>query len=186
MRVFGIGLPRTGTTSLVAALDILGFRPAVHNPAGARTIGGCRAAADVTIACRYKALSVIYPDARFVLTTRDVRAWLDSSARQLERDSAGEMSADLDAPENWHRWFGREAYLALFGPRDFLREHWLAVYRTHDRQVRQHFRRAPGRLLAFDLCADRADAEKWRELCAFLGVAEPGAPFPWENRSVTG
>ncbi|WP_295888478.1 sulfotransferase, partial [uncultured Thiohalocapsa sp.] len=90
MKIFCIGLSKTGTTSLTEALKILGY-DAVHWYATKHAFrytddGGIDidwdfferhdAFADTPIARIYPQLDERYPDAKFILTLRDEDAWL--------------------------------------------------------------------------------------------------------------
>lgn len=87
--VFGIGLSRTGTTSLNSALGILGFR-SFHLPPITRIDGDdCSfvwpwwmnkydAATDLTVAAVFRDLNRRFPNAKFIYTTRDIDNWLIS------------------------------------------------------------------------------------------------------------
>ena len=66
---------------------------------------------------------------------------------------------------------GNQTFGGQLGDRD----HALSVYRAHDAEVRAAF--TPDRMLVFDV------TEGWEPLCRFLGVAVPGMPFPYINRS---
>jgi hypothetical protein len=99
-KIFGIGLSRTGGTSLSAALSLLGFR-ALHFPADSSTrreiishldrgnCGGLHlsilndydALSDTPISSVFRSLDIAYPGSKFVLTIRDESAWLDSCRR---------------------------------------------------------------------------------------------------------
>jgi Sulfotransferase domain len=79
-KVFGVGLSRTGTTSLHYALGFLGYR-SIHFPPPHQLrelLNFYDAAVDTPVACVFKELAEAYPDARFVLTVRDMDSWLAS------------------------------------------------------------------------------------------------------------
>lgn len=186
MKVFGIGLPRTGTSSLSAALASLGCLPSLHNPRDVAAIAACGAATDITIACRFAQLAVIWPDARFILTTRPSLSWLDSCARHYGAEMEREAACRRGTAEASGDWFGAEAYLRVFGARTFEPRAWARIYREHERAVARCFHRAPWRLLKIDITAAVPAHEKWAALAGFLGLAVPrdGLDFPHENRWV--
>lgn len=96
-KVFGIGLSRTGGTSLSHALARLGLK-AVHFPADADTrreivtyldrgasdplqltiLRDHDSVSDTPVCCVYRGLDAAYSDAKFILTVRDEEAWLRS------------------------------------------------------------------------------------------------------------
>ncbi|MBC6421767.1 MAG: hypothetical protein GDA43_03165 [Hormoscilla sp. SP5CHS1] len=82
MKVFGIGLSRTGTKSLTEALNMLGIN-VVHYPNDETTLQELIAGnyefsllnswdgiTDITVAPYYAQLDKIYPDSKFILTVR--------------------------------------------------------------------------------------------------------------------
>ena len=112
MKIFCIGLSKTGTTSVTDALKILGY-DAVHWYATRlafryvddETCDGIDidwsfferhdAFADTPIARIYPRLDERYPDAKFILTLRDADAWLASFADQFARGGLDPFSARL-------------------------------------------------------------------------------------------
>lgn len=96
--VFGIGLSKTGTTSLNDALDILGYR-AFHLPPIARAgadgtirsdwpwwVWKYDAMTDLTVAVLHRELRAEFPNARFIYTRRDMTPWLASCAKHFTRE----------------------------------------------------------------------------------------------------
>ena len=91
-RIFGIGMHKTGTTSLARALRILGYDSAHwKSPRWAKNIwremvSGERsptlerhyALCDLPIAILYRQLDAAYPGSKFILTTRAEDGWLRS------------------------------------------------------------------------------------------------------------
>ncbi len=179
-KVFGIGLSRTGTTSLTEALRALGYK-AVHCPLSIVALngGGLKlnaaiveqfdAFTDSPVARVYRELDQTYPGSKFILTTRPLDKWIGSmrrmrpsftlltllpKVRQLATDLCGKPS------------FGDERALA----NGFL---------NHDRSVREYFGPRIGKdLLVLDVSA----ADAWDRLCSFLGHKAPPRAFPHYNR----
>lgn len=176
-RVFGIGLNKTGTSSLRDALEMLGYK-SLHGgrletmvlaqkaidegkPMLSYLDPDLEAFTDVFGLTYYFFLAdVQYPGARFILTLRDLDVWLDSRRRHVEKNQqlkdAGEyrgefVNVNIDA--------------------------WATEYRRHEAVVRAYFADRPGDLLAFDL-----STEGWEPLCEFLGQPVPDEPFPWANQ----
>ncbi len=105
MEVIGAGFGRTGTLSLKAALERLGFGPCRHmvevpkhghgafrreamrkRARGEPTdwdavFGNYRATVDFPAANFYAELAEAYPEAKVVLTVRDPQRWYDSASR---------------------------------------------------------------------------------------------------------
>ena len=95
-KVFCIGMPRTGTTSLGHALTKLGYTVAgpfmmaddewdhdlIYEKAEDK-LTRCNAVRDTPWAVLYDWLDESYPDARFILTVRDCREWMSSMKRHF-------------------------------------------------------------------------------------------------------
>ncbi len=169
VKVFGIGFAKTGTTSLHAALSALGYeviRAYAHTwpPAEDQAFD---AATHEMIAADFEAIDLRWPGSRFICTTRDRVAWVDSMQRQLTyRRLAG-------VPVNP----GLDALLGAVHATSFSNQELLEAYDRHIARVRAHFTNRPGDVLFVDLCA----TPHWAPLCRFLGQPQPGVPFPREN-----
>ena len=171
-RVFGIGLSRTGTTSLCDALHILGYTP-THNPDPGPFFEGDfslfesehDAGADISVAAFYKELDEAFPGSRFILTLRDAESWLESVVVHF-----------VNLPKN-----------SAIGARGGVRErvygaHWpspeqfLSAYKRHISEVAHYFRGRTDLLVM-----DPTKGEGWDRLCPFLGRPVPGEPYPKSN-----
>ncbi len=182
-KVFGLGLSKTGTSSLGEALNLLGIRT-IHYPCDESTFAclrngryrlpileGYQGAVDIPVAPFYAQLDAEYPGSRFVLTVRDPQAWLRSV----------ELHWEL-MMEWWHQYpdfkrFQEFISACVYGSIGFSRDRFLHVYETHRRNVERYFGDRPGDLLVLDICG----GEGWEALCPFLGVEVPEAPFPHAN-----
>ena len=182
--VFGLGLSKTGTSSLGAALNQLGI-PTVHYPPDASTMkslseGNFRLAlleryrgiVDITVAPFYAELDRAWPNSRFILTVRDKSAWLESISRHwpLMQEWAAECSQfDL---------FTRFILEHTYGSCDFDLPRLSSVYDDHLAAVRDYFsNRRSNRLLEIDVCG----GDGWEKLCPFLNLPVPNTPFPHAN-----
>jgi hypothetical protein len=163
LKIFGIGLAKTGTASLAQALRELGLR-ARHDYrltlrmtaellAGRRPdVGSADAFLDWPRAVEaLPLLAAAFPDARFVVTDREVEGWIDSRLVHVLHSRVTGSGPWLDADTGgWRR--EREELMAAAGGLE------------------------PGRLLVFDV------REGWGPLCRFLGLPVPAvASFPREN-----
>lgn len=175
-KLFGIGLNRTGTTSLGQACRILGFAHAGFNPAmmqayESRNIPDIlsfaetyESFADWPWPLVYPVLHQRFPGARFILTVRETALiWFQSLCRH----------ADRTGPTPY-----REIAYGHAMPHRYKDRH-LAVYEGHNSAVREYFRNYPGTMV--ELCWEQGDG--WVALCGFLGLPVPDAPFPHLNRS---
>lgn len=184
MKVFGIGMPRTGTTSLTKALEILGFTPALHNPYDTMDIGTCGSATDLTVAWRFRSLSLIWPDSKFIYTKRDVNSWLVSIDRHYRQHYIDMDALQYDHPIYPKKWFQAEAVIQTFSELRPDREAFEIGRRRHEVGMRAFFRTRPGRLMEIDVTRDIPDREKWEPICRFLGVPAPDISFPYENQFI--
>lgn len=166
-KVFGIGLSRTGTTSLSEALGILGFS-AVHYPANMRDIETHEAAADLPVADTFEMLDATFLGSKFIYTVRERTRWLESCRRHWTRKQGNKLSA-------LHREFRERVY----GTIDFSPALFAHAYDRHERRVMKYFADRPRDLLVLDICGGHAN---WETLCTFLAVPVPPTPFPNTNR----
>jgi Sulfotransferase domain len=168
MKVFGIGLSRTGTTSLTVALAHLGFR-SYHFPRSREMIEGLDAATDTPVAAWFRELDAAYPGSRFILTLRDLPGWLES-CRALWNSSV-HLFDD----------FTCEIHRQLYGREDFDPATFATAYLRHQEQVQRYFAGRDRDLLLMDICA----GEGWDRLCPFLDIDPPATPFPYLNKRAT-
>src|SRR4051812_47108879 len=176
-RIFGIGLNKTGTTSLDAALEQLGisslhFGGQAAHDAVQRAIDESvplvsyldpryDAFSDIgLLSRRFKMLDQQYPGSRFILTTRPRADWIASRRGHVERNLAKKA---------------RGEYNGTFIVVD--EEKWTREWDHHHERVRAYFTGRPD-FLELDL----SDSPDWGPLCALLGIDVPDEPFPWANR----
>jgi hypothetical protein len=200
LRVIGAGFGRTGTLTMQAALEQLGFAPCYHyveviERRPGRNDGHLRAWVDLArgrramdwrwLLARYQAvvdfpmctfypeLLEAFPDARVVLTVRDPERWFesfDTLARSLHRMRFGRIFAPKLRATA--TIFEHLVKRRVFGGR-LDRAACLEAFERHRREV---VRRVPAeRLLVYEV------SQGWGPLCAFLGVPEPDGPFPHLN-----
>ena len=96
MKLFGLGLSKTGTTSLSSAFEILGFK-SLHTPPIINSKNGeinfqwpwwlskYDAMADLPVPYYYQYFDATYPNAKFILTVRDEAAWLRSCENHFDK-----------------------------------------------------------------------------------------------------
>ncbi|MFC4007309.1 sulfotransferase family protein [Nonomuraea purpurea] len=116
LTVIGAGLPRTGTSSMKAALDRLGFGPCHHmftimtDPARVdrwlplaagepvdweQVFEGFRSAQDWPASFYWRELAEAYPEAKVILTVRDPRAWYVSMRALLSNGPERDLPEDM-------------------------------------------------------------------------------------------
>jgi hypothetical protein len=191
-KVFGVGLSRTGTTSLTLALQILGYRCIhwPHDPTTRQELQSYYSGAapsfrlsiaeksdaltDTPSASVYRELAARYPDSRFVLTVREEAAWIGACDRFFS-------NVIENAYANWPHGPSVEYCQAvnrrIYGSIHFDAEVFLAAYTRHNADVVRYFSPHPDRLLVMDICSGQG----WEQLCPFLGCSCPPVRFPHAN-----
>lgn len=202
LAVVGAGCGRTGTQSLAAALEILGFpctngfvilergqAAAWHRALEGKhadwdeLFAGFRATVDMPAAAAYDELIQHYPDAKVILTVRDPHAWAKSVVATIWLPISLERSY-VYWP--WYRNFYRMgiAYRSRFF-RDV--DGGLASGAIDDLAVlAQRFvewnEKVKATVPAHRLLVFEAQ-DGWAPLCEFLGVPVPDVPYPRVNDS---
>jgi len=178
-KVFVIGLQKTGTTSLGAAIESLGYHLGggfrLNHPRGVPLplpiTQAKLAAAAQSFALRadafednpwpivFREMDRAFPGSKFILTRRDPGTWIDSMVRHFgaETSSLRTFVFGAGAPAG-----NETAYVCR--------------YQRHIDEVLAYFAQRPKDLLVINL----EDAD-WAELCGFLGKPVPLVPFPHKN-----
>jgi hypothetical protein len=210
MRVVGAGFGRTGTTSLKAALDVLGFGPSYtlsevfRNPrhVGFWESASCSAgegvnwegffagygvAVDWPACSFYRELMEAFPEAPVILTVRDPATWYESM-----RSTIYELRRVTTGPLPVRAAF---AFAGLFVPGVAgtvrLADHlvWKDTFdgRFEDRdyamEVFERHNEAVCRRVPPGRLLVFDVREGWQPLCDFLGVEAPDRPFPHLNET---
>ena len=183
-RIFGVGLHKTATTSLHAALQILGYDSA-HWESGnwardvwdemradgkSPSLEKFYAASDLPISILYKELDRGYPGSKFILTIRDEATWLRSVRDHLSYKNPYRWEWDVFPISN-------RIHQAVYGRKDFDYDTFRERYRRHNAEVIDYFKDRPNDLLVMR-------EPRWEELCAFLGRSVPNVEYP--KKFVTG
>ena len=171
-RIFGIGISRTGTTSLAVAMLALGVRTA-HYAFEASIFDRAEAVFDSPVFVDYARLDRAFPGSKFIYTDRDPRRWLESFKSKVLDGPL--RHRDLAAhPTNPHDEFTRRVYRELFGRVVDLHDRCLLdSYDRHREQVQRYFAGRDEDWLVLNLAKDDPD-EAWRRLCDFVGLWMPG------------
>jgi hypothetical protein len=194
MKVIGAGFMRTGTMSMQAALQLLGY-PCYHMQEVLREPGhlekwsdfvtgkdsmdwhslfhNFEATVDTPACVYYRELMLAFPDAKVILTLRDPERWYQSfvtlrkthdSLRPLSRWIPRLKKALHAADVLWNNMFNG----------CFERENCIRIFNEHNAAVQKFV--PPERLLVFQV------NEGWQPLCGFLDCEIPaGISFPHLN-----
>lgn len=172
-KIFCIGLPKTGTTSIHYALNILGFS-SIHNPFVLEQIKEYDAASDILIANNFSELDLQYPNAKFILTERKDEDWLKSCSKhypKMDDLMKGYPKEITDIMlKNRKKAYGVTQYDA---------EKFIQAYQNHNATVKEYFANKEKKLLQINIAA----GDDWGKLCDFLGLDIPNVPFPHKNQA---
>ncbi|KAI9496898.1 P-loop containing nucleoside triphosphate hydrolase protein [Zychaea mexicana] len=203
LEVIGAAYSRSGTDSLRAALDILGYRTLHAKVMLMEKVGrpelfedaydhpdkpvdwnylfdGFDAAVEFPAICFVRPLLEAYPNAKVILIERDADSWYESVKnnviKMLEVAEARELS---EHGTHLIRAF-EKLWLdgVLLDPK--LRadaEEVKSRYKAHNAWVKEHVPQE--RLLALKL----EEGINWDKMCAFLGKPVPAEPYPRINSS---
>jgi hypothetical protein len=206
LRVIGAGWGRTGTESLKAALEMLGFgrcyhafemmarmRHVRHWKALARgeqpdyddLFRGFQSAVDFPVARFYRELAARYPEAKVVLSVRDPGEWYESASKTILRGIPGPMRFVFSSVGRFSPNLRHGPELLDFMEETLFRGFFEDRYRDRDHMIARFIawneevqRTLPKeRLLVYEV------KQGWEPLCNFLGVPVPSRPFPRNNDS---
>jgi len=176
--IIGLGLSRTGTTSLCKALELMGMNT-LHGGGGLDWFQtglppmpqGIDAIIESPLARWFRAADAAYPDARFILTMRAKDQWLASVKWWLHRSPT---------PKPGSRWFHLRLLML-----ECVRFNEAVLSHTYDEHYESVLRYFGDRddLLVIDIAATTS-ADLWQSLSQFVNRPAPDAPFPHLNRSM--
>ena len=186
-KIFGIGLSRTGTQSMTAALHSLGLS-ALH---WANRLTGeifsdddlplFDAFLDTPVCMSFERHYYAFPNSKFIYTIRPQQDWERSWSAYTSRwwllSDHTEIAKVMQQPDQfqWGRRFV-DIQMTLY----YNHPTYVDAFRIYDSRVRRFFAdKPPERYLEFDLFS----GDGWDKLCSFLKLDLPGVPFPWENRA---
>jgi len=193
MQVIGAGFGRTGTMSMQAALEMLGYRcyhmkevtehaghlQAWHEFVAGRSAMDWRslfrdfdATVDFPACVYYRELLQAFPDAKVILTVRDADRWFDSFLTLQQTTDQFRVFRFIPRARRFLAFVDLLLPKVFTDPRD--RARCVEVFERHNREVQEHV--PADRLLVFRV------QDGWEPLCAFLGCEVPaGIPFPHLN-----
>ncbi len=203
LKIIGAGFGRTGTLSLKAALEELGFAPCYHmtevfshphhvpywlaaaegEPVNWKDVlENYQATVDWPGCDFYAELMCVYPDAKVLLTVRDPERWYESVSSTIYpmskrvTDPLTRFIGTLVAPDRIKvaKMINALIWQKTFAGRFEDKGFALEVFQQHIEEVKKNV--PPEKLLVYDV------KQGWGPLCAFLGVDVPtDKPFPHLN-----
>lgn len=176
-KVFGIGLQKTGTSTLGKVLATLGYKveeETDYDLVDSLMVGDKEkikervleydAFEDNPWPLLYEDLDRWYPGSKFILTERAEENWLKSITKHFGANSS-----------EFREWYYGNG--APVGSEQI----YLNKYLSHNREVREYFQ---GRQVDF-LVVDFEKGDGWKKICDFLGEPVPDVDFPHLNKNKT-
>ncbi|OZY85741.1 sulfotransferase family protein [Cellvibrio mixtus] len=174
-KLFIIGLPRTGTTSISVALLDCGFKVA-HTAYTKRAFELADVVSDAPCFCDYKELDQLFPRSKFVYLERSLEHWVPSMQMLL-----GKMLPELAPKTGYLNPVLKRVMNQTFAPfstnNPLSKEHLEACYMRHEQQVMDFFAQRED-FLRIDI----SHSNSLQTLLRFIGI-EPLATtlFPHLN-----
>ncbi len=182
-KVFGLGLSKTGTSSLNEALNILGVR-SIHYPHDEQTLAELKdgnyqlsllekyqGLTDLPAVPFYAQFDRAYPGSKFILTVRESTSWLHSC--QMHWQLLDQWQDQFPEFKRSHEFLSA----CVYGTLSFSRDRFAFVYEAHALNVQRYFQDRNEDFLLLDICG----GEGWERLCPFLELQKPEVPFPHAN-----
>lgn len=176
-KIFGIGLSKTGTTSLAQALRILGYttndfpslRYLPHQLRGIKEkeLAAYTAFTDLPVVPFFEQLYNRYHNSKFIYTIRDIDSWL-ASCRAYPRFNKPIYQLPLKVIK---------LRQMVYGCISFNEEKFRKAYYQHHKRVQSYFANKTDCLLVYNICG----GETWPPLCGFLNCSIPTTTFPFAN-----
>jgi len=207
IKIIGAGFPRTGTTTLKKALETLGYKDTYHfkdliaSPKKLKywkeledkghtnfeeLFEGFQASVDFPGYPYYKILMEKYPEAKVILTKRDVDKWYESTLKTVWKAGPQTVLAKMvlltkmifnTSLRDTFKCikFMRNTYLKKQFDNNFAsKENAKKVFFNHIEDVKKHV--PENKLLIYDV------SEGWQPLCNFLELPVPEEDFPHLNK----
>lgn len=126
--------------------------------------------ADLPIPLYFRELHAVYPQAKFIHTTRDLDKWLSSMKWLLDtgREERGWSIGEL----------ADELHYAIYGCIKYDEPSLRAAYADHEANIHAYFSGIPDALLTINLDEGELSFER---IAPFLNVATPDVLFPHSN-----
>jgi hypothetical protein len=189
-KIFGIGLSKTGTTSLARALAFLGYESGSWK-SGTKVLGWPEffhmdAVTDTPCAAQFESLYHVFRQSKFIYTTRDPESWSRSMIEHFGEESPEKLRKRQAKRAFWEGKLGWEWYNTL--RRVQIRERlyaqhstWEEAYNSFDDRVCKFFKNKPDdRFLVMNI----PNGDGWKKLCSFLGHEVPDKSFPHKNKTI--
>jgi len=165
-KIFIIGLPRTGTTSICVALLNLGYKVA-HTAYTSKCMETAEVIADTPVFCDYQMLDKQYPKAKFIYLERQFELWLPSIRQLLKR-----MHKNIVRVDGGFNPILKRCFKEIFSPFELdsfeQDEFLLQCYKKHQQAIKQYFAHRKEDILTINV----SDSEAYARMCDFLALNE--------------
>ncbi|MDR5590581.1 sulfotransferase [Christiangramia sp. SM2212] len=203
-KIFGIGANKTGTTSLKAAMDDLGFIVGDQRKGEllledwahrdfSNIIKLCRQGQffqDVPFSLpnTYVILDNTFPNSKFILTVRDsAEQWYNSitkfHGKKWGKDGQIPTKEDLvnaDYIFKGRAWRANRLIFDTPENQPYQKDRLLSFYNNYNDNVKYYFRTRPDDLLVLNV----GEKGAYKKLCDFLKVESKRKEFPWKNKTI--
>lgn len=178
MKIIGVGLNKTGTTTLGECLKHWNYTHCSYTLKAFHFWRDQQKEELIQFASRfdsfedwpwplcYRELDAAFPGSKFILTTRKTpEIWFDSLCKHADRTGPTEFRKVIYGHEMPHNH----------------EKHHLAFYHRHNEEVRNYFAERPTDFI--ELCWENGHG--WKQLSGFLDKPIPTVPFPHANKRPT-
>ena len=169
-KIFIIGLPRTGTTSISTALLNYGFKVA-HTAYTKRAFELADAISDAPCFCDYKELDKLFPNSKFVYLERSPKDWVPSIQMLIKK-----MLVELEPGGYLHpvlkRSFSTTFKLSVNNLSD---EHFQECYLAHQQSIDKYFANRKNDLLKINI-SEQGSLQKLQSFLNICGNATESFP----------
>lgn len=180
MKILCVGNPKTGTTSLLQAMNILDLPSVGYSPEYIdewyeedysnlmKQVDRYAFLKDWPWAHLYRQIFDAHPDVKFILTTRNEQEWVASYIFACSNFPAFNKYRQ--------KLYGFDVSAHLSDP-DFLIEN---IYRRKNVEMQEFAEQNSIPLLSLDI----DEKDKWTKITSFLRIdTVPNEPYPFENRT---
>jgi hypothetical protein len=171
-KIFIIGLPRTGTTSISVALLEMGLFVA-HTAFTKKAFEMADAISDAPCFSDYQHLDTLFPNSKFIYLTRELDKWLPSITMLLEK-----MAPRLDKKTGvFHPILKRSFHHTFAESLPLTQNELIDCYVRHEKEVREYFKNRND-LLSIDV----SEQDSLLKVSQFLGLkTQVNREFPKLN-----
>ncbi|MDP2634659.1 MULTISPECIES: sulfotransferase [unclassified Pseudoalteromonas] len=179
-RIFIIGLPRTGTTSVCNAFLELGYKTA-HTAYTKQCFNSAEVIADTPVFNDFEVLDKRFPHSKFIYLEREIELWIPSIRQLLQR-----MFNNLTRLDGGFNPHIKLCYLNTFNNLtidNIASDAYLEQqYSLHFKKAKRYFEHRPADFLSIDISKNTS----FERLCMFLDCEFPQGLSNFEKMNIGG